>query len=151
MVVIPSSSIINEQNHQSQKNNKVDDSQDHSSSSHLLSPSTSTHDPHPLSIIYHDIVKDHLIDQIVGDISKSVQTYSHIASFYEHYSFVSCTEPNHVDEAIQGLDWVNVMHEELNNFTLKKVFELVERPNDYNVIGTKWVFSQQTQRRWFGG
>jgi hypothetical protein len=65
--------------------------------------------------------------------------------------FVSCTEPNHVDEAIQGLDWVNVMHEELNNFTLKKVFKLVERPNDYNVIDTKWVFSQQTQRRWFGG
>ena len=31
------------------------------------------------------------------------------------------------------------MHEELNNFTRNQVWELVERPKDYNVIGTKWV------------
>jgi hypothetical protein len=32
------------------------------------------------------------------------------------------------------------MHEELNNFTRNKVWELVERLKNYNVIGTKWVF-----------
>ena len=32
------------------------------------------------------------------------------------------------------------MHEELNNFTRNQVCELVERPKDHNVIGTKWVF-----------
>ena len=32
------------------------------------------------------------------------------------------------------------MHEELNNFTRNQVWELVERPKNYNVIGTKWVF-----------
>ncbi|WVZ97091.1 hypothetical protein U9M48_042652 [Paspalum notatum var. saurae] len=32
------------------------------------------------------------------------------------------------------------MHEELNNFIWNVVWELVERPKDYNVIGTKWVF-----------
>ena len=30
--------------------------------------------------------------------------------------------------------------EELNNFTRNQVWELVERPKDHNVIGTKWVF-----------
>jgi hypothetical protein len=30
--------------------------------------------------------------------------------------------------------------EELNNFTRNQVWELVERPKNYNVIGTKWVF-----------
>jgi Reverse transcriptase (RNA-dependent DNA polymerase). len=35
---------------------------------------------------------------------------------------------------------MNSMHEELNNFARNKVWTLVERPKDHNVIGTKWVF-----------
>ena len=32
------------------------------------------------------------------------------------------------------------MHEEFNNFTGNQVWDLVDRPTNYNVIGTKWVF-----------
>ena len=32
------------------------------------------------------------------------------------------------------------MHEELNNFTRNQVCELVERPKNHNVFGTKWVY-----------
>ena len=35
------------------------------------------------------------------------------------------------------------MHQELNNFTRNQVWELVERPKDHNVIGTKWVFQNK--------
>ena len=35
---------------------------------------------------------------------------------------------------------MNTLHEELNNFTQNQVWDLVERPKNYNVIGTKWVF-----------
>jgi hypothetical protein len=45
-----------------------------------------------------------------------------------------------IDEALLDVDWVNAMHEELNNFTRNHIWELVERPKDHNVIGTKWVF-----------
>jgi hypothetical protein len=45
-----------------------------------------------------------------------------------------------IDEALKDVDWVNAMHEELNNFTRNQVWGLVERPKNYNVIGTKWVF-----------
>ena len=76
----------------------------------------------------------------MGDISKSVQTRSRIAPFCEHYSYVSFLEPNRVDEAFRDPDWVNTMHEELNNFIRNHVWDLVERPKSYNVIGTKWVF-----------
>lgn len=38
VVVIPYSSTINDQNHQSQQNNEVDDSEDHTSPSHLVCP-----------------------------------------------------------------------------------------------------------------
>jgi len=29
------------------------------------------------------------------------------------------------------VDWVNAMHEELNNFTRNQVWKLVERPKDH--------------------
>jgi hypothetical protein len=47
-----------------------------------------------------------------------------LASFVEHHSFVSCLEPKNVEEALQDLDWVNAMHEELNNFTRNQVWTL---------------------------
>ena len=107
---------------------------------HLVQPSTSTQEPIAPQRIHHVLAKDHPVDQIMGDISKGVQTRSRIASFCEHYSFVSFLEPNHVDEALKDPDWVNAMHKELNNFTWNQVWDLVERPKNYNVIGTKWVF-----------
>ena len=57
-----------------------------------------------------------------------------------NYSFVSFVEPNRVDEVLRDPDWVNAMHEELNSFSRNQVWDLVERPKYYNVIGTKWVF-----------
>jgi primosomal protein N' len=53
---------------------------------------------------------------------------------------MSLEEPKKIDDALKDSDWVNVMHEELNNFARNQVWELVERPKNYNVIGTKWVF-----------
>jgi hypothetical protein len=53
---------------------------------------------------------------------------------------VSSIEPKKIDEALKDVDWVNAMHEELNNFKRNQVWELVERPKGHDVIGTKWVF-----------
>jgi hypothetical protein len=63
-----------------------------------------------------------------------------LASFVEHHSFISCIEPKDIDEALQDPDWVNAIHEELNNFTRNQVWTLEERPQGARVIGTKWVF-----------
>jgi hypothetical protein len=54
---------------------------------------------------------------------------------------VSLEEPKKIEDAsLKDSDWVNVMHEELNNFARNQVWELVERPKNYNVISAKWVF-----------
>jgi hypothetical protein len=140
VVVIPSSSTINEETHQIQQNDEVEDDHVQDISSHSVPPQASTSNSKIVSRIHHSIVKDHPVNQIVGDISKGVQTRSHIASFCEYFSFVSCIEPNCVDEALLDVDWVNAMHGELNNFTRNEVWELVERPKNNYVIGTKWVF-----------
>jgi hypothetical protein len=107
------------------------------------SSSTSTQDAISQPKIHNVIVKDHHIDQVVGDINKGVQTRSRLASFYEHYSFVFCGEPTRIEESLDDPDWVNAINEELNNFTRNEVWELVKRPSDHNAIGTKWVFQNK--------
>jgi hypothetical protein len=140
MVVIPSSSTMNEEIQQSQHNDEIEDDHVQDILGHAIPPQATTSDFQITSRIHHSIIKDHPPNQIVGDISKGVQTRSHISSFCEHFSFVSCIKPNRVDETLLDVDWVNAMHEELNNFTCNEVWELVERPKNHNVIGTKWVF-----------
>ena len=84
------------------------------------------------------IARDHPLDTIIGDISRGVQTRSRLASFCEHFSFVSSIEPKKIDEALKDVDWVNAMYEELNNFIRNQVCELVETKRtqcDWNQIG----------------
>jgi hypothetical protein len=87
-----------------------------------------------------NVARDHPLDSIIGDISRGVQIISRLASFYEHFSFVSSIEPKKIDETLKDVDWINTMHEELNNFKRNQLWELVERPKDHNMIRSKWVF-----------
>jgi hypothetical protein len=58
--------------------------------------------PHaPPTQVRATIQRDHLVDQILGDLEKGVTTRSRLANFYEHYSFVSSFEPFRVDKALQ--------------------------------------------------
>ncbi|KAK1684791.1 hypothetical protein QYE76_045639, partial [Lolium multiflorum] len=53
-------------------------------------------------------------------------------------------EPKKVFEALEDSDWLEAMHEELNNFKRNKVWTLVEKPKECrNVIGTKWIFKNK--------
>ena len=36
--------------------------------------------------------------------------------------------------------WIIAMQEELNQFERSKVWNLIPRPNDHSIIGTKWIF-----------
>ena len=62
-----------------------------------------------------NITRDHPLDTIIGDISRGVQTRSRLASFYEHFSFMSSIEPKKIEEALKDVNWVNAMHEELKS------------------------------------
>jgi hypothetical protein len=64
-----------------------------------------------------NIIRDHPLHTIIRDIFSGVQIRSRLASFCEHFSFVSFIEPKKIEEALRDVDWVNAMYEELNNFT----------------------------------
>jgi hypothetical protein len=84
------------------------------------------------------LLQNHPQDLIIGSPSKGVMTRSQkLASFVAHHSFVSCYEPTKIEEALKDPDWINAMHEELNNFTRNEVWTLEDRPKGARVIGTK--------------
>jgi len=45
-----------------------------------------------------------------------------------------------VDEALSDDGWILAMQEELNQFQRNDVWDLVPKPSQKNIIGTKWVF-----------
>ena len=53
-------------------------------------------------------------------------------------------KPNKVEEALKDENWVESMHQELHQFVRNDVWELVPRPKDTHVIGTKWIFKNKT-------
>jgi hypothetical protein len=89
--------------------------------------------------VCHTMQRDHLVNNILGDIKKWVTSRSCITNFCEHYLFVSSFEPFKVVDALHDPDWMMVVQEELNNFKRNEVWSLVERPKQ-DVIGIKWVF-----------
>jgi hypothetical protein len=89
-------------------------------------------------------IKSHHLEAIIGDLSRNVTTRRQLASFSEHQAHISMVEPKKVFEGLEDLDWLEAMHEELNNFKRNKVWNLVEKPKDCrNVIGTKWIFKNK--------
>ncbi|WVZ81677.1 hypothetical protein U9M48_029030 [Paspalum notatum var. saurae] len=48
-----------------------------------------------------------------------------------------------VSHALSNPNRVNAMHEELENFEKNHVWDLVEPPPNYRLIGTKWVFKNK--------
>ncbi|WVZ58838.1 hypothetical protein U9M48_009064 [Paspalum notatum var. saurae] len=78
---------------------------------------------------------------------RSELTSGHPKELIIAYSFVSSIEPSTIDQALSDPDWVNAMHEELNNFTRNKVWTLEARPKGARVIGTKWVFRNKNKAR----
>jgi hypothetical protein len=55
-------------------------------------------------------------------------------------SLLSIIEPKNVEEAKRDECWIKAMEEELSQIKKNDTWELVPRPKDKNVIGTKWVF-----------
>lgn len=81
--------------------------------------------------------KDHPKEQVIGDTNAGVQTRKKLTL---EYSLLSSIEPKCVAEVSKDEGWIKAMNEELDQLEKNKTWELVPRPKNKNVIGTKWVF-----------
>nr|GEW52716.1 hypothetical protein [Tanacetum cinerariifolium] len=107
--------------------------------------------------------KDHLVTQIIGDLSSATQTRSmtrvakdqgglsqinnddlHTCMFV---CFLSQEEPKRVHQALKDPSWIEAMQKELLQFKMQKVWVLVDLPHGKRAIGIKWVFRNNKDER----
>ena len=108
------------------------------------------------------IQKIHPIDQVIGDVFGERTTRSKSKNFTEmvrlacstpEYAevtsccFISTIEPKNVVEALKYNDWILAMQDELLQFEKNNVWTLVPRPENINVIGTKWIFKNKSDEK----
>ncbi|GJZ97302.1 putative ribonuclease H-like domain-containing protein, partial [Tanacetum coccineum] len=119
--------------------------------------------PIPTTRIY----KDHPADQIIGDLNSAPQTrimtknlkeHGLFSSFQQrtnHKDFQNCLfacflsqeKPKKVIQALKDPSWIEVMHDELLQFKLQKVWNLVDLLNGKRAIGTKWFYRNKKDER----
>jgi hypothetical protein len=89
--------------------------------------------------------KNHPASQIIGEKDKSVQTRRRTIKDTEksHIAFISMVEPKNLNEASKDVNWLKRMNEELDQIEKNDTWELVPRPGNKNVIGSKWVYKNK--------
>ena len=92
------------------------------------------------------VLKDHPVQNIIGELNSNVRTRSQLNQM-GHVAFLSSIEPKNVKEASTDDYWIIAMQEELNQFERNDVWDLVPRPSDQSVIGTKWVFKNKADEQ----
>jgi hypothetical protein len=88
------------------------------------------------------VQKHHPESQILGNKEAGVQTRRKLidTSSSANFALLSMSEPQNFVQASQDDHWVKAMNEELDQIEKNKTWDLVPRPNNKNVIGTKWVY-----------
>ena len=88
-------------------------------------------------------VRDHPIDQVIGDPIQGVRTRGALKDTYEYTTYILQLEPKNFKKAENEKSWILAMQEELNQFKRNKVWTLVLRPTNHPIINTKWVFQNK--------
>jgi hypothetical protein len=89
------------------------------------------------------VQKNHPLELVIGNPEQGITT-RRTNDVVANSCFVSLFEPKNVKEALTDEAWIEAMQEELNQFERSEVWDLVPRPEDVNVIGTKWVYKNKS-------
>ncbi|KAJ9558238.1 hypothetical protein OSB04_012852 [Centaurea solstitialis] len=89
---------------------------------------------------------------VIGDIQSPMITRMQSKAITNPQSgmifvFLSQTEPKKALDAMKDPSWIEAMQEELLQFVLQHVWDLVDLPRGHRVIGTKWIFRNKTDER----
>ncbi|GJZ46727.1 retrovirus-related pol polyprotein from transposon TNT 1-94 [Tanacetum coccineum] len=91
--------------------------------------------------------KNHPLEQVIGDPSKSVMTRKRLQTDAEvcMYALTVITiELKNIKEAMLDHSWIESMKDELNLFKCLDVWELVECPVGRNIIKANWIWKNKT-------
>ncbi|KAI3729851.1 hypothetical protein L6452_18522 [Arctium lappa] len=100
------------------------------------------------------VQKNHPPQLGIGDISSPMMT-RHQSRLQEmqdqQHTVLSCflsqLEPKKAHDAMKESSWIEAMQEELLQFKLQDVWDLVDLPKGHRAIGTKWIFRNKRDER----
>ena len=93
------------------------------------------------------MVKNHPEINIIGSLDEGLRLRRGtklLANHVTYHCYLAQFELKKVKEALQDENWVESMHEELNQFVRNDVWEFATRPGGVHIIGTKWIFKNKT-------
>ncbi|KAI3772107.1 hypothetical protein L6452_03282 [Arctium lappa] len=100
------------------------------------------------------IQKNHPPQLVIGDISSPMITrhQSRLQEMQDQQHtvlacFLSQLEPKKAHDAMKESSWIEAMQEELLQFKLQDVWDLVDLPKGHRAIGTKWIFRNKRDER----
>ncbi|KAI3672892.1 hypothetical protein L6452_38992 [Arctium lappa] len=98
--------------------------------------------------------KNHPPELVIGDISSPMITrnQSRLQELQDQQHtvlscFLSQIEPKKVFDTMKDSSWIEAMQEELLQFKLQEVWDLVDLPEGHRAIGTKWIFRNKKDER----
>ncbi|KAI3692626.1 hypothetical protein L6452_32446 [Arctium lappa] len=100
------------------------------------------------------VQKNHPPQLVIGYISSPMMT-RHQSRLQEmqdqEHTVLSCflsqLEPKKAHDAMKESSWIEAMQEELLQFKLQDVWDLVDLPKGHRAIGTKWIFRNKRDER----
>ena len=84
-------------------------------------------------------MRDHPKELIIGDCTAGIRTCSSY-NLMCNVAFISILEPRNVESSLDDSYYIMAMQDELSQFSRNHVWDLVPKPKDFAVIGTKWVY-----------
>ena len=94
--------------------------------------------------------KNHSAGDVIGSLENGVQTRGKPRVNYRELIgnvYFTTIEPKSIKEALKDEYWVVAMQEELAQFERNEVWELVPKPSNTNVIGTKWIYKNKSDEK----
>ncbi|GJT60204.1 retrovirus-related pol polyprotein from transposon TNT 1-94 [Tanacetum coccineum] len=83
--------------------------------------------------------RNHPLENVKGNLNQRTLR-SQAQNQSNFFCFISTIEPKNMNEALKDESWIITMQEELNQFVVNDVSELVPQPKNMTIIGTKWIF-----------
>ncbi|GJX80051.1 retrovirus-related pol polyprotein from transposon TNT 1-94 [Tanacetum coccineum] len=91
--------------------------------------------------------KDHLLANVIGDLSRPVSTRKQLkpnAMWCYFDAFLTSVKPKNFKQAILEPSWIDVMQEEIHEFERLQVWELVPCLDKVMLIKLKWIYMFKT-------
>ena len=80
------------------------------------------------------------LDNLISPLDSGIQARTKSRNLVAYSKFIPSIKPKNIKEAMKDPDWVMPMQEDLHQFERSKLWQVVPKPTDRTIIGTRCLF-----------